>query len=353
MLRSRGWVVTVALLGCASSPPPAAAPPVTASASPAPIALEPSAPPSPPAAPAEPSAEEKKKEADAREFREDRARWEADKKAEQARWTPELHTAAKAVADKKYPNGRAALQAALHGPQRKPSDVARDPSRHPLETLEFFGFKPTMTVLDVGPGDGWYTSILAPALYKQGLYVATTSDPSGAGDERATFNGQRFRAFLDAVPEAFGRAQTIVVDSKAPKLDKDSAFDLVIVMRGIHGFINGGTLGPWLTEIHRALKPGGILGIEQHRALADADPVASAKKGYVPEKWLVEQVEAAGFTLAGKSEINANPKDTKDYSEGVWALPPTFRLGDKDHEKYAAIGESDRMTLKFVKKASK
>jgi len=113
--------------------------------------------------------------------------------------------------------------------------------------------------------------------------------------------------------------------------------------------VNSGKLDEWLATIHASLKPNGILGIEQHRATADANAEESAKKGYLPEKWVIERVEAAGFKLAGKSEINANPKDTKDYPEGVWTLPPTFELGDKDREKYLAIGESDRMTLKFVK----
>ena len=124
-------------------------------------------------------------------------------------------------------------------------------------------------------------------------------------------------------------------------------------MRGIHGMKNNGVLDAWLTQIHKALKPGGVLGIEEHRAAKGADPVESSKKGYVPEAWLIEQVDGAGFKLAGKSEVNANAKDTKDYPEGVWTLGPSFRLGDKDHDKYAAIGESDRMTLKFVKVAPK
>ena len=212
---------------------------------------------------------------------------------------------------------------------------------------------PTMTVLDIGPGEGWYTALLAPALAKSGQYVATTNDPNGPADLRATFYGQRFKAFLDRSPEIYGKAQTIVVDPKAPKIGKEAAFDLVVIMRGVHGMKNNGTMDVWLEEIHRSLKPGGVLGIEEHRAAAGADPAESAKKGYVPEKWLIEQVEGAGFKLAGKSEINANPKDTKDYPEGVWTLSPTFRLGDKDREKYAAIGESDRMTLKFVKTTSK
>jgi predicted methyltransferase len=342
--------LTVVLLGCASAPPPPPAPPAaSASASAVPVASAPLLPPpAPPAPPPEPSPEEKKKAADARQLLDDRAKWEADQKVELARWTPEVHAAAKALADKTYPNGKSALQAALRGPQRKPANVARDKYRHPVETLELFGFKPTMTVLDIGPGEGWYTEILGPALAKQGQYVATTSDPNGPADDRATFYGQRFRALLDAAPEVYGKAQTIVVDTKAPKLDKDAAFDLVILMRGVHGMVNAGTLGAWLAEVHRALKPGGVLGIEEHRAPADADPTVSAKKGYVPEKWVIAQVEAAGFKLAGKSEINANPKDTKDYPEGVWTLPPTLRLGDKDRDKYTAIGESDRMTLKFV-----
>jgi predicted methyltransferase len=112
---------------------------------------------------------------------------------------------------------------------------------------------------------------------------------------------------------------------------------------------NNGTLDAWLAEIHTALKPGGIFAVEEHRAAPDANPDVSSKNGYLPEKWVIAQVEAAGFKLAGKSEINANPKDTKDYPEGVWTLPPSFELKEKDHDKYAAIGESDRMTLKFVK----
>lgn len=147
--------------------------------------------------------------------------------------------------------------------------------------------------------------------------------------------------------------QTVVIDNTAPKLGLDGTVDAVVLAREAHGMVNSGTLDAWLAEIHKALKAGGVLGIEEHRAKADADPKESAKKGYLPEKWLVDQVEAAGFKLAGKSEINANPKDTKDYPDGVWDLPPSFRAGDKDREKYAAIGESDRMTLKFTKAADK
>jgi predicted methyltransferase len=307
-----------------------------------------------PVATPEPSPEEKKKAADLRQLHDDRAKWEADQRVELSRWTPELHTESQGLVDKSYPSGKAAIQAIAKGKHRMPGAAERDKFRHPAETLEFFGFKPTMTVLDIGPGEGWYTELLAPALAKRGMYYATSGDPNGPADERSTFYAQRFKAFVEKAPEIYGKVQTLMVDSKAPKLAKeDNTFDLVILMRGVHGMINSNTFEPWLAEIHRALKPGGVLGIEEHRAPASADPHESAKKGYVPEKWVIEQAQAAGFTLAGKSEINANPKDTKDYPEGVWSLPPTFRQGETDHAKYAAIGESDRMTLKFVKTAPK
>lgn len=130
------------------------------------------------------------------------------------------------------------------------------------------------------------------------------------------------------------------------------AFDLIVLMRGMHGMVNAGTLGAWLAEFHRALEPGGVLGIEQHRAAPGAVAEETSKQGYLPEAFVIEQVEKAGFELAGRSEINANPKDTRDHPEGVWTLPPTLRLGEKDRAKYVAIGESDRMTLKFVKVAA-
>ncbi len=305
-----------------------------------------------PAAPA-PDLDQQKKAAQERELSEARAKWEIESKAELARWTPERHAEAKALAAKSFSSGKAAIQAAMKGTHRKPGAADRDKYRHPAETLEFFGFKPTMTVLDIGPGEGWYTELLAPVLEKSGQYIATSSDPNGPADQPGTLSAQRFKALLERAPELYGHAQTLVVDGKAPKLGQDASVDLVLVLRGVHGMKNNGTLDAWLAEIRRVLKPGGALGIEEHRAPPDAEPAQSAKKGYVPEPWLIAQVEAAGFKLGGKSEINANPKDTKDYPEGVWALPPTLRLGEKNREKYQAIGESDRMTLKFVKVAGK
>lgn len=337
--------VALLVLACGAAEPTPVAPPP-----PPPVATTPpvAAAPAPVKAP-EPTAEEKKKADDARQLKEDRAKWEEDHKLELARWNAELHAEAKALADKSFPNLKAALTAAMAGHHRKPGAAERDKSRHPLETLEFFGLKPTMTVIDVGPGEGWYTELLAPVLAKGGKYIGTSADPNGPADARGTFYGQRFKSFLEKAPELYGKVQTMIVDGKAPKLAADGTVDMVLIMRGVHGMKGGGTYGAWLSEIHRALRPGGVLGIEEHRALEGANPDESAKKGYMPEKWVIEQTEAAGFKLEKKSELNANKNDTKDYPEGVWTLPPTLRLKEQDRAKYVAIGESDRMTLKFVK----
>ena len=345
-----GSVAFVLNAACAGSAPPAEAPP------PPPPAPEAVAQPAPVAAPQpapEPTAEQKKAAQQQQELEADRAKAQADQQAELARLTPEVLAAAKAIADKPYGNAHAALKALLASPHRKPSNVQRDAARHPVETLELFGFAQNQTVLEYGPGDGWYTELLAPALAKKGKLLITQTDPNGPKNERSTFYGERTKQFLERAPDLYGKVETVVINPKAPDLKLDGTVDLVLVARGLHGMVNNGTLGTWLAEFHDALKPGGVLGIEQHRAKPDAVATESSKQGYLPEPWVIEQVEAAGFKLAKKSEINANPKDTKDYPEGVWTLPPSLRLGDKDRDKYTAIGESDRMTLKFVKVAAK
>lgn len=342
-------VVAGLAIACGGETPEPVAPPPPP---PPPVATATPLPAEPVAKVAEPTPEEKKKAEDAKALREERAKWEEDNKAELARWNAELHSEAKVLAEKTYPNGKAAITAAMAGKHRKPGNADRDKARHPVETLELFGFKPNMSVLDIGPGDGWYSELLAPSLAKSGKYFATSGDPNGPAEARGTFYAQRWKAFVEKSPEAYGKVQTIVVESKAPKLTTEN-LDMVLVMRGVHGWVGGGTMNAWLAEIHRSLKNGGVLGIEEHRAPEGAVPEESAKKGYVPEKWLISQIEAAGFKLDKKSEVNANPKDTKDHPEGVWTLPPTLRLKDQDRAKYVAIGESDRMTLKFVKVAAK
>jgi predicted methyltransferase len=209
-----------------------------------------------------------------------------------------------------------------------------------------------MTVLDVDPGSGWYTELLAPALAKRGKYLTTGTKvllDRHAESHWSTVATRALQAFLRQAPELYGGVQMIVMDYEAPKLDLDGTVDMVLMMREVHMMRNWDTLGTWLKEAFRALRPGGILGIEDHRAAPGAAPEQCATTGYLPEAWVIAQVEAAGFKLAGRSEVNANPNDIKDYEKGVWTLPPEFALADKDHARYAAIGESDRMTLKFVK----
>jgi predicted methyltransferase len=260
--------------------------------------------------------------------------------------------------------GRAATAAAMRGSHRSPGAADRDQYRHPVETLAFFGFTPTMTVLDVGAAPGYYAVLLAPVLAKDGLYLATNTEPPSSPPEPSLsswgpYAGVRFDEMLRASPALYGKVQVVRVDYDKPKLNLDGKVDMVLVMREIHMMVNWGTFDDWLREIHRALKPSGIVGVEEHRAAPGvADGVVSSKTGYVPEAWVIAKFEAAGFALAGKSEINANPKDTKDYPNGVWSLPPSYYAGPvmsphpagaADRAKYAAIGESDRMTLKFVR----
>jgi predicted methyltransferase len=337
-------------LACASTPPveetpPQPPPPPAVTAAPAAVTAAATAAPAAP----EPTAEEKKKADAQKALADDFAKTDAEAKAGLARWTPELHAEAKALASKTYATPKAALDAVLASKIRKPGNADRDKFRHPAETLTFLGWKPTMTVLEFGPGDGWYTELLAPALASKGKLLVTANDPKGPTDQRGTLYGVRLRNFLDSSPEAFGKVESVIVDPKQNALNLQGTLDMVLVFREMHGWANDKLTSKWLSEIHTALKPNGVLGIEQHRAKADAKAEESSKQGYLPEAWVIEQVEAAGFKLAGKSEVNANPKDTKDYAEGVWTLPPSYRLKDKDHDKYAAIGESDRMTLKFVK----
>jgi len=340
-----------ALWACGGATPPPTDPADAATPPGEVVAATP--PPAPAAAPAPvaaaPTPEEQKKAAEQEQLKKDYAKLEADQQAESTRLTPEIRKSSQALADKSFPSTKAALTAALASPHRKPGNAARDGSRHPQETLELFGLKPNQSVLEYGPGEGWYTELLAPVLAKNGKLYITETDPNGPTDQRSTFYGLSTKSFLDKLPELYGKVEPTLIDSKAPKLPFDNKLDLVILARSLHGMYNSKQLGPWLAEFHHALKPKGVLGIEQHRAAAGQNPDETSKKGYLPEAFVIEQVEKAGFKLVTRSEINANPKDTKDYPEGVWSLPPTLREGEKNRDRYVAIGESDRMTLKFEK----
>ncbi len=241
------------------------------------------------------------------------------------------------------------LEQVIAGAHRSDANRARDAHRHPQETLGFFGIAPTMEVVEILPGEGWYTEILAPYLAPAGKLAVATHDPASTSEYERRSTAMLY-AKLDAAPELYGAIERrIMWQGDGVALGAPGTADMVVTFRNSHNWINGGKAEAVYKACFEVLKAGGVLGIEQHRAAPDADVAASAKKGYVPEAYLISMLEGIGFKFVGKSEINANPRDTKDYADGVWTLPPVLKLGDKDRDRYLAIGESDRMTLKFVK----
>jgi predicted methyltransferase len=293
------------------------------------------------------------KEAEERkaEIAKELAELEEWKVAEKARWTPEVEAELAKLVTADQADAAKAFAAVLASKHRVPKNVERDQYRHPAETLAFMGITPSMTVIEVGPGEGWYTELLAPVLAKNGKLLVTDYDPAGPEDKGTTLYARRFQAFMERSPAAYGKIERLVQTEGVPfELGADGSADVVLVFRGLHGWVNRGTWDANVKEVHAVLKAGGILGVEQHRAKDDAVPEESAKQGYLPQPWVVEKLEAAGFVLEEASEVNANPKDTKDHPEGVWTLPPSLELGETDKAKYEAIGESDRMTLRLRKK---
>ena len=244
------------------------------------------------------------------------------------------------------------LSSALAAPARPEAARARDVYRHPQETLQFFGLRPDMNVVELSPGGGWYTAILAPVLAKHGQLHVTNADPNGPPDSEGTKSARALLARFAADPATFGKVDPFIVNWKSERpLGESQSLDMVLTFRSVHGWVHAGTFDAVLAGVYHALKPGGVFGVVEHRANpgASTDPKVIGDTGYVPEAFVIERATVAGFNVAAKSEINANAKDTKDYPKGVWTLPPTFELGATDHEKYAAIGESDRMTIKLVK----
>jgi predicted methyltransferase len=244
------------------------------------------------------------------------------------------------------------LKASLAGPQRTEKERARDAYRHPRETLEFFGLKDTDTVIEISPGEGWYTAVLAPVLHDHGKLIVVGGDPKGDPNSEGTKHALALQDRFQKTPQAFDRVQPVVMsyDASSPWGAPESA-DVVLTFRNLHNWIEDGKADKVLAQVFKVLKHGGVLGLTDHRANpgASIDPKVIGDSGYVPEEYIEKVVEAAGFKLAAKSDINSNPKDTKDYPKGVWTLPPVYAAGATDHAKYEAIGESDRMTLKFVK----
>lgn len=245
------------------------------------------------------------------------------------------------------PKAGDAIAAAVAAPSRTPANLARDTYRHPAETLAFFGVKPGDTVVELWPGGGWYTEILAPLTKAGGgtLYVAAPWEKglnrikAKQAENAAVYGGVQLAEFPSA--------------GANPKVPDGSA-DVVLTFRNVHNwrFDGSDNTANAFKQIFAMLKPGGTLGVVDHRLNENDDAAKEEKSGYMKESSIIAFAEAAGFRLAARSEINANPRDTKDYKEGVWTLPPVLTEGDKDRAKYLAIGESDRMTLKFVKPAS-
>lgn len=241
------------------------------------------------------------------------------------------------------------LRAAVAAEHRSVGNVARDGWRHPYETLNFFGVRPTDTVVELVPGGGWYTEILAPYLRERGQLIAAGDDPASpsAYSQRSA---ARFKAKMDSLA-IYSKVQITPFDPARGKLDlaPPASADVVLTFRNVHNWMSSGSAQAVFDAAFKALKAGGTLGVVEHRLPASRAEDAKGGSGYVHEATVIRFAEAAGFKLAARSEVNANPKDTADHEGGVWALPPTYANKDKDRAKYAAIGESDRMTLKFVK----
>jgi predicted methyltransferase len=243
-----------------------------------------------------------------------------------------------------------ALTAILAGDQRTAEERARDVYRHPKETLLFFGIRPEMRVMEVWPEPGWYSEIIAPLLRDKGKYYAAVigADP---GDKHITQRLEDYRAKLAARADLYDRVSVVAFPEDGSDAVPPGSLDMVLTFRNIHNWMARDAAPQAFASMYKALKPGGILGVVEHRGNPATPQDLHAKSGYVNEEYAIHLIEAQGFRLVAKSEVNDNPKDTKDYEQGVWTLPPTYRLGAKEHDKYAAIGESDRFTLRFVKPA--
>lgn len=241
------------------------------------------------------------------------------------------------------------LQSLIGAEHRSEGNIARNQYRNPVETLEFLGLESGMTVVEILPGGGWYTEILAPFLKGNGQYYAAHFSPNG------TLSYQspaliRFQEKLAASPEIYGEATiTHLNPPYATYIAPPESADLALTFRNVHNWIMAGTQHEHFDTFYKAVKPGGILGVVEHRAPEGSSMEFMSTSGYVTQDYVIELAEEAGFEFVESSEINANPNDRKDYARGVWTLPPTLQMGEEGRDEYLAIGESDRMTLKFRK----
>jgi predicted methyltransferase len=256
--------------------------------------------------------------------------------------------------------GATSLGEAVAGAHRDPANVARDVYRHPRETLEFLGLDPAMTVVEVWPARGWYTEILAPVLRDKGAYYAATFVINEASNnyQRGIHSG--YLAMLKDKPELYGKVQLTELGAGRTEIAPAGTADLVLTFRNVHNWMKDGYVDEVFAGFFRSLKPGGVLGIVEHRAKPGTSLEKMIESGYVTEDHVIALAKKAGFVLEDRSEINANPADTADHPRGVWTLPPGFALcrdvapgprQDECRAPWTAIGESDRMTLRFRKPA--
>jgi len=237
-----------------------------------------------------------------------------------------------------------ALAAAVSNPARTATFVARDPARHPAEELTFFGVTPKMTVVELWPGGGYWTEILGAYLKPGGHYYVALETP--ANEDSGV---PKWRARMAAQADRLGKINETALGAGKFDIAPPGSADRVLTFRNLHNWMDGGYAEQVIAASFKALKPGGIFGIEEHRGRNDIPQDPKAKNGYVRQDYTIALAEKAGFKLIGSSEIDANPKDTKDWVDGVWTLPPTLTQGEKDRDKYLAIGEADNFVLKFQK----
>lgn len=251
-------------------------------------------------------------------------------------------------------DAHAALDGAIAGSWRTPANVVRDVYRNPRPTLAFFGVKPNQTVIEITPGGGWYAEILAPYLRDNGQYIAAVVDPAalpaGRGRDYQLKSRTELQAKFAAGPAQFDRVRVVGYDPTQPSFGAPASADAVLTFRNVHNWRMGKQADGMFKGFYEVLKPGGTLGVVEHRAAKDV--AADDKSGYVGQAQVVAMAQAAGFVLEAQSEVNANPRDTRDHPNGVWTLPPVSRHDAADAARYRAIGESDRMTLHFRKPAA-
>ncbi|WP_341938322.1 class I SAM-dependent methyltransferase [Marinimicrobium sp. C2-29] len=273
--------------------------------------------------------------------------------AEEQAAASESSAQASSASAEEAPFREGSLADILAGDHRSEENRARDLYRNPEATLFFFGLSPTDTVIEINPGGGWYMEVIAPFVNEEGQYIAAHPDPSL--DDMPSYvvdQAKQIEQRVEAQDALFGNAEVQFYDPSEPVLGEPGSADKVLTFRNVHNWVNGGQAEAMFKAFADVLKPGGVLGVVQHRADDGSSAEETAKTGYVSEEEVIALAEAAGLSLEERSNLNANPKDTRDHPEGVWTLPPSLALGEERKGEFEAIGESDRMTLKFVKPAN-